>query len=258
MNIKFIGVGSAFTTIDYYQSNMLITAKSGKKLLLDSGTDIRFSLGESDIDAGNIGQHIDAIYISHIHADHVGGLEWIAFNTYFNPNAPTPKLFMNDETIDKLWNQSLRGGLKCIEGKNMHLSDYFECHPVKNNDFIWETIHFTLWRMPHVVASPEDNYSYGLMMTENGSSKKTFISTDTLFQPEVLTRISNDADLIFHDAETSPFRTGVHAHYDDLVTLPREIKQKMWLYHYQPNPDRDPVKDGFRGFVIKGQEFDIS
>jgi len=34
MKIKFIGVGSAFTTQDYYQSNMLITARSGKDLLV--------------------------------------------------------------------------------------------------------------------------------------------------------------------------------------------------------------------------------
>lgn len=257
MKITFAGVGSAFTTTDYYQSNMLITAASGKTLLLDCGTDIRFSLGELNIDSGNFGQYIDAIYISHIHADHVGGLEWVAFNTYFNPNTPTPMLFMNATTIDDLWNHSLRGGLKCIEGKVMHLSDYFRCVPV-HEQFSWESIHFTLWKMPHVLADTENHYSYGLMITEDGSSKKTFISTDTLFQPEILARINKDTDMIFHDAETSPFSTGIHAHYHDLVTLPSEIKKKMWLYHYQPNPTHDPVKDGFMGFVTKGQEFDLA
>jgi len=37
MKIKFIGAGSAFTSPDYYQSNMLITSKSGKRLLPKNG-----------------------------------------------------------------------------------------------------------------------------------------------------------------------------------------------------------------------------
>jgi len=32
----------------------------------------------------------------------------------------------------------------------------------------------------------------------------------------------------------------------------------MWLYHYQPNPDYTPQDDDFKGFLIKGQEFNIS
>ncbi|MDM8523453.1 hypothetical protein QUF80_08790 [Desulfococcaceae bacterium HSG8] len=54
MKIKFLGVGSAFTTPEYYQSNMPVTSRSGKQLLVDCGGDIRFSLGES-----KGGEHID-------------------------------------------------------------------------------------------------------------------------------------------------------------------------------------------------------
>ncbi len=258
MKIKFLGVGSAFTTADYYQSNLLITAQSGKKLLLDCGSDIRFSLNEAGINAANFGREIEAVYISHLHSDHIGGLEWVAINTYFVPNSPPPKLFMNTATMEELWNHSLQGGLKCIKGKVMHLDDYFECFPISaENRFTWEAIDFTLWRMPHVMADSRNHYSYGLLMSETGGSPNVFISTDTQFQPEFLTHIHTEVGLIFHDVETTAFRTTVHAHYDELCTLPPEIKKKMWLYHYQPKPDRDPVKDGFNGFVVKGQEFDL-
>jgi hypothetical protein len=65
------------------------------------------------------------------------------------------------------------------------------------------------------------------------------------------------ADVVFHDCETYPFKSGVHAHYDDLVTLPKEQKAKMWLYHYGPDPKQNANKDGFCGFVQKGQTFEV-
>jgi uncharacterized protein YfaQ (DUF2300 family) len=67
------------------------------------------------------------------------------------------------------------------------------------------------------------------------------------------------ADVIFHDCETSPieFASEVHAHYEDLKTLPDEVRAKMWLCHYQDGPKPDCVKDGFAGWVEQGQTFDF-
>jgi hypothetical protein len=66
------------------------------------------------------------------------------------------------------------------------------------------------------------------------------------------------ADVIFHDCETSPFPTKIHAHYTELLILPAKIRNKMWLYHYQPGALPDAEKDGFRGFVKRGQTFEFS
>jgi ribonuclease BN (tRNA processing enzyme) len=110
--------------------------------------------------------------------------------------------------------------------------------------------------MLHIAGEQCRLYSYGLLVgagTASGTS--IFISTDAVFQPELLNRISRKADLIFHDCETSAYKTDVHAHYDQLCTLPATARQKMWLYHYQANPTYTPREDGFQGFVVKGQEF---
>lgn len=266
MKIKFIGVGSAFTTAEYYQSNMLITAKSGKRLLFDCGSDTRFSLTES-IGANPLKQ-IDAIYISHLHADHIGGMEWVAFNTYFDPHIKKPKLFMNKKTMHKMWHHALKGGLACVNGKVMHLTDFFDCQPItEGGTFIWENMSFTLIKMPHVMGKWYNNhYSYGLLFQEmvtNSSSPDDetpiiLITSDTLFRPKLIARLAQKATIIFHDCETSPFKTKVHAHYEELCTLPVEIAQKMWLYHYQPHPPQQPENDQFKGFVVKGQEFDFT
>ena len=258
MKIQFIGVGSAFTTPEYYQSNMLITARSGKKLLLDCGGDARFSLAECGINSGNMGELIDGVYISHLHTDHIGGLEWLAFNTFFNPKSKKPMLFSEEKMMQELWEYSLKKGLGRIEGQITQLEDYFACYPqAETGTFYWESIAATLVKMPHVMTGSNNHYSYGLLLREPGEAS-VFISTDTQFQPTLIAEIALRADVIFHDCETTPFNTPVHAHYQELCTLPAALKQKIWLYHYQPQPTYQPQQDGFKGFVIKGQEFNFS
>lgn len=270
MKIKFLGVGSAFTTPEYYQSNMLITARSGRQLLLDCGSDIRFSLREAETsDADGVtdislqeaapGEEIDAIYISHLHADHIGGMEWMAFKTYFSLNPKKPKLFMEKTLMHRMWDHSLRGGLGYIEGKLMHLTDYFDCRPIADGgSFQWEDIRFVMVKMPHVVTGYENHHSYGLLMEDSAyPGYKVFLTTDTQFSSGIIGKIGEKAATIFHDCETNSLKTVVHAHYDDLRTLPAALRQKMWLYHYQPHPTRQPEADGFRGFVRKGQEFEF-
>ena len=99
-------------------------------------------------------------------------------------------------------------------------------------------------------------YSYGLIITNPETKKVTFITTDTQFAPYQLHKFYEMSDVIYHDAETLPFKSHVHAHYEDLKSLPIEIKNKMWLYHYH-KPIDSWKEDGFLGFVIKGQEFII-
>jgi len=258
MTIRFIGVGSQFSGSDYYHSNVLVTAKTGKKLLIDCGSDIRYSLQEAGITLENIASEIDAVYISHLHSDHIGGVETIALSAYFSPVHQKPKLFAEEKLIRSLWFDSLKGGLQCNQGRCMEIDDYFECRPVPDSgSFVWEGIKFRLIRMPHIQSGQKDHDSYGLIIEEQGGVTSVFITSDTQFQPKLISETAEKVDIIFHDCETSPCRTGVHAHYEELCTLPEEVKRKIWLYHYQPDPVYSPEADGFRGFVIKGQEFEM-
>jgi ribonuclease BN (tRNA processing enzyme) len=253
MKIHFIGVGTQFSSHDQYHSNMVITAPSGKKMLVDCGGDARFSLAESGIYPTDL----DAVYISHLHSDHIGGMEWLAISTYFGHESKRLKLFGEENLLSKLWNSSLKGGLECIGWKRTQLTDYFDCYPMKEGTpFRWEGIRFDMLKMLHVAGNSCNHYSYGLLIETNGiGTNVVFITTDTLFQPELIVGISEQANLIFHDCETIDVRTTVHAHYDQLCTMPDAVKQKIWLYHYQPNPAYKPLEDGFQGFVVKGQEF---
>lgn len=173
-------------------------------MLLDCGGGARFVLAEQQIYGYNVAKIIDALYISHLHADHIGGIEWLAFGTFFNPQAKKLKLFMEKETMQNLWEHSLKGGLERIDGQMVHLEDYFECHPLAEDDtFIWEGIQCTLVKMLHVNTS-QNHYSYGLLLRETeGVGTSVFISTDTMFLPDLITQIAQKADVIFHDCETN-------------------------------------------------------
>jgi len=280
MKVRFIGVGSAFTTAEYYQSNAVIESDSGRRLLLDCGGDARFALTEAGLKAADI----DAVYVSHLHADHVGGLEWLAFTRYFSGTG-RPRLFCVRELMRELWEGSLRGGLESVEEKVMNLTDYFDCRAVPiNGRFLWEGILFTPVQTVHIMSGYKIVHSYGLVFQACAGSggrgaepagagavfpagrrtdtfqprgPRVFFTADTQFCPSQITKFYKSADLIFHDCETAPFHSRVHAHYDDLKTLPPEVKGKIWLYHYQPNPAQDPPADGFHGFVRRGQTFEI-
>lgn len=282
MKLRFSGVGGAFCGSDQFQTNAVLTSDDGDRphLLIDCGSDARFSLPDIGVDIAKIG----GAYISHLHADHVGGMEWLAFSTFFNPEIDRPKLFCDYQLMHKMWDSTLKGGLDSIEGKVMTLTDYFNCQAVMpNGSFEWGNAQLTPVQTVHVMAGYQIVHSFGLMIavgpnTETDKTLRTlaslvgdeavadnrlkiFYTSDTQFCPHQIRKFYDDAHLIFHDCETSTFKSGVHAHFDDLCTLPDDIKSKMWLMHYHWIAGKDLTNlakdNGFAGFVRRGQEFDL-
>lgn len=252
MTLTFIGSGSAFS-LENYQSNMMLEAENGKKLLLDCGSDARFALKELGIGY----KDIDGVYISHLHADHVGGLEWLGFSRKFDPRYGKPHLYISRFLKNELWSSVISGGMSSLQGEVADLYTYFTVHSIeKNRSFTWENVEFQLVQTVHIMSGFHIVPSFGLLFTINGVT--TFLTTDTQFSPEQIKDFYKKAHIILHDCETAEIESGVHAHYRKLITLPPEIKQKMWLYHYQDGEQPNAAADGFLGFVKKGQVFDYT
>jgi len=262
MKLTFAGVGGAFAPKEQYQTNAFFTNDRGKHLLIDCGSDARFSLAEAGVNL----MDIHSVYITHLHSDHVGGLEWLGFLRFFTPKK-LPLLFAADGLIHELWYSTLRGGMESLQGKVATLNTYFNVNPVHpNGEFVWNRVVFKPVQTVHVVSGYKINYSYGLMIDlravveEDAPVKKIFYTGDTQFAPNQLMDFYKEADLIFHDCETSVgFKSGVHAHFDDLKELLVEIKKKMWLMHYSAGTSMENLakKHGFAGFVEKGQVFEF-
>lgn len=263
-SIQFLGVGGAFSmpttpgdlTTCPMQSNMVITAGNGKRMLFDCGTDIRLSAQMCGFGPASF----DAVYISHEHADHAGGLEWLLLNRLFG-GGEKPLLIAESDIGFRLW-ATLRSSLKTTTKGLMRFEDYVKlqsviCEPYEWVDeenvaaVTWEDIPIKLVRNIHVHHEKSPMASYGMIL-----DGRVYISSDTVFDPFQIEAIAAEVEHIFHDCEVG-FKTGVHAHYDELLTLPKSVRAKMWLYHYNPveAAKKDVLADGFRGFVTRGQTF---
>ncbi|MDP1603467.1 MAG: MBL fold metallo-hydrolase [Legionella sp.] len=248
LKMTFLGTGSAFTIGEgNFHSNVLLEIHNDT-LLIDAGSDIRFSLNEQKKNYLNIHN----LYLTHLHGDHVGGVEWLALNSFFDEKyIGKPNLIASDTIISELWEKTLAGGLSTLATQISTLDTYFNVHSVGDaGTFEWQEIEFKLVQMVHVFNGMQLRPCYGLLFEYH--STRILYTADTRFVPE---EIYKEADIIFHDCETAKIKSGVHAHYSELLQLASEFKKKMWLYHYNPGPLPDAKADGFLGFVAKGQCF---
>lgn len=247
--LKFLGSGSFFTMKNFHSNIILRDNKSGKCLLIDCGTDIRWALQKANEDLSDI----EAVYISHTHADHAGGLEWLGYAKYFNKDADKPSLVCHHSIVPKLVRQL--DTMMALTNHTADLSTFFNIIRCEET-FSWRGMDFQVIPQIHVPNEEGDLMSYGLVMSSQ-EGDTWYLTTDSVVNRNNLTdykEIYQEVDLIFHDCETIN-TSEVHTHYDFLNRFPKQVKKKMWLYHYQDNPEQDPVADGFAGFVKRGDEF---
>lgn len=241
-NITLLGCGSAFATPEYWQTNFLLKSNSGKNFLIDCGSDIRHSLKEQNIAIDNI----DAVYISHDHADHAGGLEWLAFSRL---GKPPLTVFTSKEYEYHLINTINSTLVRSVENTNYQL--FFDIKPVTH--FKWEEYNFKLIKNLHIsLITPYR--SYGLVIKNNNTNKKIYISTDTI---EIRHNHIEECDLIFHDCETGDYISRCHTRIELLQKLPSVLKTKIIPVHYNTKPTQSSKDFAFGEFPSKGNSYEF-
>ena len=232
----------------------------GETLLYDAGTTINDALDDRGISVDTI----DNIFISHLHADHAGGIEYLAFKRYFSQfpfGESKANLIGSEEILIRGWDHVWSGGLEHMRGKDNLLSDYFNIKSLTPHesfqikDFIF---------VPVFQCHVDGDASYGLDIFNNNCN--IFISGDSqvtsLYQLAPQNNIYDKYQLIFHDCEFAEYPNSVHAQFHELCSLPAEIKSKMWLYHFSLNGkhiweyEKLAEQNGFAGVVRRGQTFD--
>lgn len=222
LKLQMLGTGSAFAKRNY-NNNALIHSDS-HKLLIDCGITAPISLHEMGYDWGNL----DACLITHMHADHVGGLEEYAFQMKYVYRR-RPVLYIAESLVHPLWENTLKGGL--LQEGMEHLDDFFDIRTLNEGETreLIPGISAELIRTPHI---PGKN-SYSILI--NGH---IFYSADMTFQPELLKQLvyKRGVDRIFHECQLTGAGE-VHTTLEELKSLPEDIRSLISLMHYGDEAD---------------------
>ncbi len=244
ISVRVIGVGDAFTD-RYYNASFFV--ESGKtRLLVDAPPALGKALGDLGTRGGDrIGlADVDRVIITHLHGDHVGGLEQLLFFRRFVVGRKV-ELYACPEVLAGLWNTRLSGGMDTLmqaDGSLVHLKleDYADVIPLETGrnqigDLVLE------WRptIHHIPTSA--------LRMSNGETSFGY-SADTAFDPSLIEWLSA-SDAFFHETNL-----GIHTPLASLVGLSETVRSKMHLIHY---PDFHDVERSPIPCVHEGERLDI-
>lgn len=260
LSLFFIGTGSAFSK-KHFQNNLLVI-KGEDHLLIDCGSLCPYAIEEY----GRKITDIRNFYLTHSHADHIGGMEEVALRNYYEIRQ-RPKIIITDEYKKILWNESLHGGCaygETTDGHSISFEDYFsQIKPVKIpgtkyplleanlgniNIKIFDTVHLT-----GINSKGRHFHSTGIIIDD-----RIVFSGDARFDyDKIMWMVKHfNIECIFHDSQRES--GGVHAAYNDLKSLPEDVRGKTFLCHYSDTPAiKEPEKDGFLGYAKRAHYYNF-
>lgn len=264
LELVFLGVGTAFTKKNF--NNNMIIIKGDTHILVDFGYNAPISL---ELNTGLNPTDIEVFLPTHSHADHIGGIEYLALlNRYYGTKTlkkPKLKLITTKEYSKVFWNNSIKGGLEwneASESGKMRLQDYFDViltdpiHTYSRNKYrtVFGGItleHFGTNHIPDTARTQKQAFiSYGLMIDD-----KVMFSGDTKFDRSLMEIYADTAEIIFHDCSFTD--NPVHASFNELKSLPDKWKRKMFLMHYTDDWEDFDASE-FAGFARPGLRYIFS
>jgi ribonuclease BN (tRNA processing enzyme) len=223
-----LGVGDTFS--ERHCGSALLLMGSGFKLAIDCPDQYRGVLkavGKSSGRQLSLSE-IDHVLVTHVHGDHMNGLEGVAFYKHFVDRRRLG-LVTAPEVREHIWEQRLEASMGVLwdgqQYRELGFDDYFEHLPLSWTEAVRvgpfdirarRTIH-------HVPTS-------ALLVQHAG--RTLGYSADTAFDPELIAFLSA-ADLIIHETNLGP----AHTPYASLAALPAPLRAKMRLIHYPDSFD---------------------
>jgi len=221
--VVVLGVGDTFS--EKYHSTALLLVCDGFHLAVDCPDTYRSVLRDAAERSGRqlAISAIDHVLITHVHGDHMNGLEGVAFYKHF-VEGKRLNLLTSPEVRSSIWNERLKASMGTLwngsEFRELAFESYFEHVPLSFDSAITvgpfsirsrRTIH-------HVPTSA---------LFVEAAGRKLGYSSDTAFDPELIDFLA-PADLIIHETNLGP----AHTPYAELAALPPELRARMRLIHY--------------------------
>lgn len=242
MRLYALGVGDTFT--ERHHTHALLVEAGGFRLAIDCPDSYRRVLKDArdkialtepreraqELSAGLDLFSIDDVLITHVHGDHMNGLEGAAFLKWF---AQKKKLGLHtiQQVRDVIWDERLRVSMGQLwDGERfdtLSFDDYFAWSEVSlERETKIGPLTVRARRTKHHVPTS------ALFIEHDGRS--IGISSDTAFDPELIAFLA-EADVVVHETNAGP----AHTAYEDLLTLAPRVKDKMRLVHYADTFDVD-------------------
>jgi len=221
--VAVLGVGDTFS--ERHRSTALLLSCGGFHLAVDCPDMYRAALRDAGARAGRSFDlaDIDHVLITHVHGDHMNGLEGVAFFKHFVQARPVT-LVASREVRDVIWDQRLRASMGSLwdgeRDRPMRFDDYFVHQPLSwDGETAVGPFRIRCRRTKHHVPTS------ALLIEAAG--RTLGYSADTAFDPELIAFLQ-PADLIIHETNFGP----AHTPYSALAALPADLRAKMRLIHY--------------------------
>jgi ribonuclease BN (tRNA processing enzyme) len=231
-SLRFLGVGSS-QALELGSASAVIEHDALPLLMIDCGQEALTAY------LAQYGSPPAALFITHVHMDHVSGLERLFYKLYFDPaRRGQVRLYVPATVIPHLQSRLADYPGVIAEG-GANWWDAFQLVPVSRG--FW---HAGIWFEIFPVRHHLPDTAYGLRLA--GSLVWT---GDTRPIPEMLARHADADEVVAHDCTLvgNPSHSGV----DDLEReYDAKLRARLWLYHYGSAAEGEALRA--RGYRVAG------
>jgi ribonuclease BN (tRNA processing enzyme) len=276
MLLSVLGSGAAFSR-RYGTTCSVLTLPNGDAWLIDCGRQAPEQLA-----AAGIGWHrIKGQLVTHVHGDHVYGLEEFAFVRYYcrgdaleavMKGGPRPQLVAHSAVLAELWEvlgPSLRyrssDAGEPVAGK---LEDYFDvlcpthAEPPKRaawshaEGFRSEELQVVARETRHVHGKPSTSFELAL---PGANGRCAWWSGDAVVDADHLQRLAPRTSVFFHDCTFTEFPGQVHGLFSDFEKLEPALRGKIVLMHHEDDIEQYRARAEALGFrlAMPGDVFNL-
>lgn len=238
--LRFLGVGSA-QAVELGSASAVLERDDKPLLAIDCGPEALSAY------LARYGAPPTAVFITHTHLDHVGGLERLFYRTYFDDRLRGATRLYVPAPLVPLLQERIAGYPEVLAEGGANFWDTFRLVPVASR-FWHEGLRFDVFAVRHHAA----NTAFGLAL------RGSFVYTgDTRPIPEVLEHYGTGAELIAHDCGLvgNPSHTGL----DDLAREYSDATRKrLLLYHFGSASDARALAAAGYAVAEAGRAFAIA